>query len=142
MALSGATNAQVNNILKRDFGSVAYTQPATWYVGLSTTPIIAAGTGATEPSAGAGYARVAVTNNTTNFVVDADTVTMKNGTVIQFPAATANWGVVTYLALYDASTAGTIRYYAELTNSKTVETDDVLRIEIGQLKIQLLPTTV
>lgn len=138
MGRSGATNVQINNLLKREFGGVAYTQPATWYVGLSTTTIQADGTGVTEPSSGAGYARVAVTNNTTNFVVDADLLTMENGTVIQFNPATANWSQVTYAALYDAATGGVPKYYMQLENPKTVEIEDILRIEPGRLQIQIL----
>lgn len=139
MGRSGTVNSHINSLLKREFGGVAYTQPATWYVGLSTTTIQSDGTGVTEPSAG--YARVAVTNNTTNFVVDADLLTMENGVVIQFNPATANWGLVTYAALYDVATGGVPKYYMQLDNPKTVEIEDILRIEPGRLQIQMLQTT-
>ena len=43
---------------------------------------------------------------------------------ITFPAPTASWGVVTYMAVYDASTAGNLLFYAALTASKTINNGD------------------
>ena len=141
MAKSGMTNTHAQSILSRDFGSVTYTPPATWYIGASTTTIASDGTGATEPVAG-GYARVAVTNNTSNWEnIPADTG-RRNLTAIEFPVATASWGTITFVPIYDALTGGTMRYYAELLYSKVVGIDDVLRFEAAQLQIKILPTTV
>jgi hypothetical protein len=60
------SDADANNMLDSRFGSVAVAIPATYYVGLSTTTPTNTGTNVTEP-AGGSYARVAVTNNATNF---------------------------------------------------------------------------
>ena len=63
-----ATNYAINKILNYSFGSASYIQPATWYIGLSTTTLSAtntSGSTATEPS-DAAYTRVAFTNNKTD----------------------------------------------------------------------------
>lgn len=137
---SGATNLQAGYLLSRDFGSVAYTPVTTWHFGVSTTTINQDGTNSTEPT-DAAYARVAVDNNTSNFTNLITGTGRQNATVIEFPTATASWGTITYLAIYDAQTSGNIRYYAQLINPKTVGIDDVLRIDIANLQIKLLPTT-
>lgn len=140
MAVSGSTNLQSGLLLSRDFGSVVYTPPSIWYIGVSTTTINQDGTGATEPTDPA-YARVAVDNNTTNWENVSVGTGRQNATLIEFPAATTSQGTITYLGIWDALTSGNVRYYAELINPKVVGIDDVLRIDIGNLQIKLLPTT-
>jgi len=86
-------NFLINAVLNEAFGAVAYSAPANLFIGLSTTPIAAAGTGITEPSGGS-YARVSVANNTTNWATVSNQ-TKRNSTAITFPTATANWGTIT-----------------------------------------------
>lgn len=119
--MSSATDTEENDILKARFGGATPTQPATWYVALTTTTPTdsAAGTEVT----GGSYARVAVTNNTTNFPAPTTGV-VSNGTAITFPAPTANWGTVTHFELWDAASAGTRRYWGALTTSRTVNNGD------------------
>jgi len=140
MAISGATNLQSGYLLSRDFGGVTYTEPTTWYIGVSTTTINQDGTNATEPTDPA-YARVSVDNNVTNWENLAVNVGRQNAISIEFPAATISQGTITYVGLWDSLTSGNIRYYAELINPKTVGIDDVLRFDVGNLQIRLLPTT-
>lgn len=80
---------------------------ATLYIGLSETePTYSAGslTGITEPTTG-GYARVAVSNTSTNWTIaDGECV---NANVIQFPQATADWDVdFSYAVVFDAASGG------------------------------------
>lgn len=119
--MGSATNAEENSILKARFGGAADTVPATWYVGLSTTTPTDS-VGGSEPSGGA-YARVAVTNNTTNF--PAPTAgSISNGAAITFPAPTANWGTVTHFELFDAATAGNRCYWGALGTARTINNGD------------------
>lgn len=119
--MSSATDVEENDILKARFGGAVPAAPATWYVALCTTAPSdsAAGTEVT----GGSYARVAVTNNTTNFPAPTTGV-VANGTAITFPAPTANWGTVTHFELWDAASAGTRRYWGALTTSRTVNNGD------------------
>jgi len=114
------TSYQSNRVLDYNFGATSYTTPATLYVGLSTTPINFDGTGATEPVA-LGYARVAVTNNKTNWSTAASGI-LSNLTAIQFPESTGSWGTITHVAVYDAASAGNMLYFEALTSSRAVPT--------------------
>lgn len=124
-----------NRTLDHFFGGVASTPPATLYVGLSTSTITDAGGNITEPS-GNGYARVAVTNNATNFPA-ASGGAKSNGTAITFPQASGSWGTVIDFFIADASSGGNILGYGTLTVSKAVTSGDTLSFAIGELDITL-----
>lgn len=128
------------------FGDTAYTILGTYYVALSTTtPTQAKGATTpywnfTEPSAGA-YARVAVTNNTTNWVAAGTQPSagqeQTNGTAITYPAATASWGTVTYAGIFDASTGGNLLAYGALTTSQTINSGDTASFAANALTITI-----
>jgi hypothetical protein len=126
-------------ILDVYFGATAYSAPGTLFVGLATATITDATTGSTvtEPSGNA-YARVSVTNNTTNFPnATGTTATKQNGTAITFPTATGSWGTVTDFFIADASTVGNILCYGTLTTSKTVSNGDVVSFAVSQITLTL-----
>lgn len=112
-------------ILDSRIGGVSYTPPSTLYCALFTVAPTDAG-GGTEVSGNA-YARVAVTNNLTNFPAATGTTvaTKTNGTAVTFPvAAPAGWGTVVAVGWFDASTAGNLLDWATLAVSKLVGAGD------------------
>jgi hypothetical protein len=111
-------------ILDQVFGGTAWTAPSTLYAALYTAAPSDSG-GGTEVSGGS-YARVAVTNNTTNFPAATGTspTTKNNGTTITFATATADWGTVVAMAIYDASSGGNEIAWCTLTQNKTVSNGD------------------
>lgn len=115
-------------VLDHVFAGTAYTAPTTLYVALFTAAPSDSG-GGTEVSGGA-YAR-----QTIAFTTSGDTTS--NNAAVEFPTATANYGTVTHVGIYDASTAGNLMAWAALTSSKTIETGDVFRIPSGDLDITL-----
>lgn len=115
-------------VLDHVFGGTSYTAPTTLYVALFTAAPSDSG-GGTEVSGGA-YAR-----QTIAFTTSGDTTS--NNAAIEFPTATANYGTVTHVGIYDASSAGNLMAWASLTSSKTIETGDVFRIPSGDLDITL-----
>lgn len=125
-------------------GATAFSAPATLYVALFTDSNTAtqrdAGT-VTEVSTGTwtNYARVAVTNNTTNFPNASGTLATKsNGTAIDFGTASTSGSVtVTAMGVYDASTSGNLLFWADLTTSKTVSNGDPTRFAISALVLTL-----
>lgn len=128
------------------FGDTAYTVPATLYVALSTTaPTQAKGTTTpywnfTEPSGGA-YARVAVTNSTTNWAAatsqPATGQEQQNATAITFPTSTASWGTVTDWGIFDAATGGNLLVYGTLSTSQAIGTDTTASFAAGALTISV-----
>jgi hypothetical protein len=132
-----------NELLDHVFGNAAYTAPTPLYVALLTDSNTGAQRDAgtvTEVSTGSwtNYARLAVTNNATNFPA-ASGGAKSNGTDITFAAATIPSGTVTVtaVAIYDASTSGNIMGAASLTTPKIMSDSDVFVIAAGDLDITL-----
>lgn len=107
--MSGFSDYLEKKVLDLLFGSTAYSVPATLYFGLFTTTPNDDGTGGTEVSGGS-YARVSMTNNSTNFpnASGGNPSTKANGVAITFPTATADWGTVVGMGVFDASTSGNL----------------------------------
>jgi len=122
------SNTFETDVLEWLFTDTSVTRPTAWYIGLFTTDPTDAGTG-TEVSGGS-YVREAATFSVTG---DAATTTA----AVEWPVATADWGTITHIGVYDASTAGNLIAYAALTASKTINTDDVFRIPAGDLDITI-----
>lgn len=129
--MASMTDFLENELIDHLFRGGAYTAPGTLHFGLFTAAPSDAG-GGTEVTGGA-YARVAVTPNSTNFrntqnsgtgASTGTTGATGNLTAITFPAPTANWGVVTHFAVFDAATAGNMLIHGALTTSKTVNNGD------------------
>ena len=106
--------------------------PTTLYFGLLTAAPSDSSAG-TEVSGGS-YARVSVASTLANWAgtqAAASTsassgtsgTTSNNGTVT-FPAPTANWGTITHMAVFDASSGGNMLIYSALATSKTVNNGD------------------
>jgi len=124
-----------NKVLDHVLGGSDYTRAATVYLALftarGTDPQSDAGTNLTEVT-GTGYARVAVTNNATNFPA-ASAGSKTNGTQITFPQAGASWGTVVAVGVYDDPTAGNLLFWADLDTSKAVAVDDIVVFDVDAL---------
>jgi hypothetical protein len=118
-------NALLNAVLR----NTPYTSPSQVYVALFTSDPTDAGTG-TEVSGG-GYARQPVTFNAPS------NGQVTNAADILFPVATASWGTVTHVGIYDAATGGNLLFSGALTTSKTISANDQLKIAAGSLSISL-----
>jgi hypothetical protein len=129
--MAGFSNYLEDKVLKHVFGGSAYTAPSTLYVALYTVAPTDTG-GGTEVSGG-GYAR-----QTAAFTVSGtDPTQASNTAAIEYPTATANYGSVVAVGVFDASSGGNLMAYANLTSSKVVSTGDVFRFNAGDLDITL-----
>lgn len=109
------------------FGNTAFSLAGPLYVGLLTDSNTAAqrDAGTVTEVSGGSYARVSITQNTTNWPnASGTTSTKSNGAVFTFPAPTANWGTVNALAIYDASTAGNLLFWCDLSTPRTINNGD------------------
>jgi len=126
-------------VLNAVFGASALGAAATHYAALYTvTPTDVSASG-TEVSGGS-YARVAITNNATNWPAATGTnpTSKANGVAITFPAPTANWGTIVAYAIYDAASTGNEIVWGALTVNKTVNNGDAApSFAIGALVITL-----
>jgi hypothetical protein len=96
--------------------------PATFYLALYTTLPDANGVGGVEVSGGS-YARLSITNNTTNFPAAA-AASKSNGATWTFAAPTAAWGNVVGAALLDASSGGNLYYIGPFSVPKNIHSGD------------------
>jgi hypothetical protein len=133
--MSSFGNYLENELLDHVWGAAAYTAPATLYLALSTADPLDDGSGLNEPSGGS-YARLAVANNLTNWPA-ATGGSKSNGVDMTFVTATASWGVISHMAIFDAVTGGNMLAHAALTSSKTIDNGDTVIFEAGNLTITL-----
>jgi len=131
--MAAASNFAENLILNWTLTTGSATRPTAWYVALFTTDPTDAGSG-TELSLYS-YARQAVTFNA---ATGTNPTYCDNTATITFPTASGgNWGTVTHIGIYNASTAGNLLFHGALTTSKTVNDGDTFQILANGLVINL-----
>lgn len=130
----GKSNYLENKVLDHVLGGSDYTRPGTVYVGLFRVTPSDSG-GGTEITGGS-YARVTVTNNSTNFPA-AVSGSKSNGTAITFPQATADWAAdpntVLAFGVFDNLTSGNLLYWGPISPAREVLTDDTPAFAAGDL---------
>ena len=125
MSLSNTFETHTLNYL---FTATSVTRPTAWYVALFTSNPDEDASG-TEVSGGA-YARQSV-----SFTVSGNTAS--NTAALEFPTATASYGTVTHVGVFDAASSGNLIAYAALTTSKAIDTGDVMRIPASDLDVTM-----
>ena len=120
-----------NKLLDHWLGGPDYSRPATVYLALFTVAPDDAGAGGTEVSGGS-YARLAVTNNATNFPAAAGG-SKSNALALTFATASADWGIIVSAALYDAAAAGNFLAHAPLLINRKVRAGDAALFPAGSL---------
>lgn len=129
------TNAFQKVVLDHVLGKSAYTMPTNWYAGLMTVAPNDTGTGFTEVTGGS-YARVTVAAAGWNAATAGEPTVGDNVGAITFPAATADWGTVVAVGLWDASTAGNMRIWATVSPGKVVSNGDTVSIAAGAFDVK------
>lgn len=105
----------------------------TVYLALCNSDPTSADSG-TEVSGGS-YARRIVSFSEPSLVNGV--ATCVNSADVTFPRATSSWGEVTHWEVKDAATGGSMKWFGTFTRSKTVETNDEIKIPSGELRITL-----
>jgi len=124
-----------DEVLDHVFGGATYTPPATLYAQAYTATPSDSG-GGTQITTN-GHARVAITNNLTNFPA-ASGGAKSNGTAITWGAASGgSWGDVAAVGFFDASSGGNLIGWSDVPAAKTIDDGDVLFIPVGALTITL-----
>lgn len=124
------SNTFETHVLNYVFTATSVTRPTAWYLALFTSNPADDASGTEVSTSGTAYAR-----QTAAFTVSGDTAS--NSAAIEFPTATASFGTVSHVAVFDAATSGNLIAYAALTSSKAIDTGDVFRVPAGDLDITL-----
>jgi hypothetical protein len=127
--MTAMSNYLENVLINATLRGQTYTAPTTVYLALYTSNPTDSATG-TEVVDG-GYVRQII-----SFGIPSNGAT-SNGSDVIFPIATASWGTVTHIAIFDAQTAGNLLYYGALTASKTIASGDQLRVAAGDITVTL-----
>jgi hypothetical protein len=124
LALDVTTNASGGN-----------TPSNTRYVALYTAAPGEEG-GGTEVS-GNNYSRKNVTFAPASTDISTGVTTTSNVFEVLFDVATASWGTIVAMAIFDASTGGNMLWYANLASSKIVGTNDQFRFVAGGIVLTM-----
>jgi hypothetical protein len=116
-------------------GGADFVRPATVYVALYT--VMPTGSGGGTEVSGNGYARVAVTNSSTNWPAASGSTPVKaNGTAVTFPTViTAPWGTVVGFGIFDAASAGNGSDFGALATPRLCAVGDTPSFAAGALTI-------
>lgn len=120
-----------SKVLRHVLGIEAFTMPSTVYLALFTTSHASPdGTGGVEVTNANAYARQVAT------FTESAGVASNSGEIV-FPTATGNWGTISGLGVYDSGThsGGNLLYYGNWTAAKTIDTNDIFRVPLGNLDI-------
>lgn len=124
------SNTFETHVLNYVFTATSVTRPTAWYVALFTSNPAEDASGTEVSTSGTAYVR-----KTVSFTVSGNLAT--NSGAIEFPTATASFGTVTHIGVFNASTSGDLIAYSALSASKAIATGDVFRIPAGDLDITL-----
>ena len=115
-------------------GGVSYTPPATYSLALCTGDPNAGGV----ECSGTGYARINLTNNTTNWVTVGGTNyrAFQNGTNwLWSSSAGAGWGSPNWVAFY---VSGVLYMGMEIGNASPILTGDIVQLSAAAMLAQIL----
>jgi hypothetical protein len=123
-----------DTVLDMVLNSVAYVEPATVWIALFTAAPSDSG-GGTEVTGGS-YAREEVP--AAGWTITAPSPTRAGNTAaIDFITATASWGTVTHVGVFDAITTGNLLFHGILTSSRVVDNGDTFSFAIDALGVAL-----
>lgn len=137
--MAGAVDTEEQAILNGVLQDPSYAGYATLWIALSSTTPTEAGGNFTEPSGGA-YARVSTTGADWSAASGTAPAVKTNTATKTFPTATADWVAganLTYFGLFDASTAGNLKWFGLLGTAKPVLNGDTASFAAGALILKL-----
>ena len=127
--MSEMSNYLENALINATLRNTAYTSPTTVYVALHTADPQDDASGS-EVSGGS-YARTSATFGAPS---DGSSTTTAD---ITFDTATADWGTITHIGIWDSASGGYLLYHTALDTSKTITSGDIFKILSGNLTVTL-----
>lgn len=132
-------------LLQQIFRSATFSKPQGLCIGLGTGTVVTNDQGWTMTNKEVGnsgaYARVPLSPLDANWAAVTQTAsnsgTTANSFAITFPQATANWGTITNVMIFDSGVLGTgnMLFFGQLTTPKTVQVNDTFSFAVNQLSV-------
>lgn len=138
----GLTLTFAQEYLKAFSGYLSTFRMKPCYLGLSTTIPNQNGTNFTEPNVNSGYKRLPLTDELGNTVFGNVTVSNGEASVTNLQSvvrsiASASWGTIRYVGLFNQETDGELLVFAPLTVSIVINTDQLPVLGVGELSITI-----
>jgi hypothetical protein len=127
--MSAFSDYAENGVFDHLLRNTALTSPVTVYAALFTSAVNDDASG-TEVTGGS-YARQSVTFGAPS------NGSGSNSVAVTFPTATAGWGTVTHVAIFDNSVGGNLILWGALTSSRVVQNGDIAKFNISALTATL-----
>jgi hypothetical protein len=121
--MANLTDYSENLLLTWLMTTNAATRPTAWWVGVGTGHT---DTGLTGEPSGNGYARQALASTVTGS-------TSASNSALLFGPATASWGAMASVAIFDAASGGNALWTGALQTARTIDSGDSLSIAAGTL---------
>jgi hypothetical protein len=127
-----------DKLLDHLLGRTAFTMPTVYVALFTTNPTEPAGTGGVEVSAtGTAYARLALGTGAGCVMGASASGSSTSGSALNWSQATADWGTITGVGLYDAATGGNLLDSGPLAANKVVSNGDTYSMPAGDLTAAL-----
>jgi hypothetical protein len=137
MAMSALSDYTENALLNHVLRNQAMTSPTTVYVALFTADPTDADSGTEVPDVDGSSNATAYARQSAAFDVPSNGATANSADIL-FPEATADWGTITHVGIYDGNTGtDNLLFHGQLTSAKTIETGDQFKIAAGDLDVTL-----
>lgn len=124
------TNAAETAALRFLLGQSPTAPTTPFALALFTSDPTETGAAGTEVSGGS-YARQTIAFTTESGGASS------NSAQIDFPAATANWGTISHIGIFDAAGTPVMYWYAPLSASVTINTTDIFRVNVGDITVSI-----
>lgn len=137
-SLTGVSTSRYlqQKILEHVLRNVAYTSPTTVYLALFTALPSDETSGTPTEVSGGSYARQSIAFSA--YANDAPTGGhCSNSGTITFPTASATWGTIVAIGIYDASTAGNLLYYGNLSANQIINNGQVFELAAADLPVYM-----
>ena len=133
--MADKSNYLESELINHIFRSGSFAKPAALYVALFTAaPDPETGAGGTEVSGG-GYARVQVGPSDSAWDAPASGGDTANSAEVIFPTPSADLGLATHSAIFDAPTGGNMIYSRALVEPRSLSTGTAVRFPAGTITI-------
>ena len=135
-ATTGGTTGSSQPTWPTSEGGTVTDGTVTW---TEVSALFAAGTFTGLEPSGSGYARVAFTANTTNFpnASNAEPSVMQNGTAVNFPSPSGDWGLAVGFIFADASSAGNVWNWGAMTSALDCPSGSSPSFGVNALSLQI-----
>ena len=121
-----------NTILDLVLRGTPYTPPSAVYLALFTNNPTDANTGSEVNSVGTGYSRKQMV-----FSSPSSNGAISNSNEILFDPATASFGKVTHLGVFDAETGGNLLIYGPVAESLTIQIGESANFPSGSVRFSI-----